>query len=603
VKGTGTVVFGRDGNESVLTRLFSSIHSTFGRSRPLFALALFLILPLLVVAQKVAQPAPSQMAVEKRQADSVFLHIKQVLSGTTEGSTPIKEKCGFRFQSEIRRYWNLLSIDQQALIRSLLARPTLQVSVLSPSGHFRIHYDTTGRNTPALIDSADLRLPNSAKAYIDSVAAILDHVWDFETRILGYPSPPPDQGAGGGNEYDVYVVELAGNLYGETVFNPEDVLDSQRPNPTYMSYLEIDNDYIGYYTHGLQALRVTAAHEFHHAIQVGNYGFWQNDVYYYEITSTWMEDVVYPGVNDYFQYLPLYFSNTTIPFNVSNGYIEYGRGIWGKFIEKQFGRDRMRRSWEYISSLPSLQAIDASLQEVGTSFVREFAEFSLWHFYTGHRADPLKYFSEAKSFPEIHPVDLTEFIPPTATISTTARNLSIQLFQLTESGGGAQPDTISMLLTNLNLIAAEHSDDQSYNFLYRFTTGPADETYETLANGLKVKLEVDDPANWKSIGIVNTGVVLAAVNSPYPNPFLSGKGGGVAFPLDVSERTTVTLNIYSSSFDLVCSKVEDSKVQFGKQVVLWDGMNSNGSPVASGIYVYRIVWGDKESRGKIAVVR
>jgi len=37
------------------------------------------------------------------------------------------------------------------------------------------------------------------------------------------------------------------------------------------SYIEIDNDFIGFYTIGINAARVTAAHEFHHAIQMGNY--------------------------------------------------------------------------------------------------------------------------------------------------------------------------------------------------------------------------------------------------------------------------------------------------------------------------------------------
>jgi hypothetical protein len=603
VKRSGTVVSVGDGIAGFLARRFVSSNPYLGLSQALLVLVLFLISPVLVIAQNVAQPAANQMAAERSQADSVFLHIKQVLSGTTEGPTSIKEKCGFRIQSEIRRYWNLFSAEEQASIKSLLARPTLQASVLSPSGHFRVHYDTTGRNTPALLDDADLRLPNSARAYVDSVAAIFDYVWEFETKILGYPSPPPDQGSGGGNEYDVYVVELGGSSYGFPDWSDEDVLDSQRPNPTYMTWIVIDNDYIEYYTHGLEALKVTAAHEFHHAIQVGNYGWWENDTYYYELTSTWMEDVVYAGINDYLQYLPLYFGNTATPFNVSNGYIEYGRAVWGKFIEKRFGRVRMRRSWEYLSSMRSLQAIDASLREAGTDFVREFPEFSLWHFYTGHRADPITYFSEATLFPEIRPIDLIEFVPPAATISSTARNLSIQVFQLTVSGGGMWSDTVSMVLTNINLVAAENSDDQSYNVLYRFTTGPADETYGTLVDGLKVKLEVSDPGNWKSIGIVNTGITITAVNSPYPNPFLPGKSGGVAFPIDASQRTTVTVNIYSSSFDLVCSKVEDSTIQFGKQVVIWDGKNSNGSPVASGIYVYRIVSGDKEYKGKIAVVR
>ena len=566
-------------------------------------LVLLLVLQSRTISQSTVPREFDQTTEDKKQADSVFSHIMRILSPTAGAPAPIAEKCGFRFQAEIKKYWNLLSPDKQAVIKALFARPTLQASVLSPSGHFRIHYDTTGTNTPALLDINGSRLPNTARAYIDSVAAIFDHVWDFETSSLGYPAPPPDQGAGGGNEYDIYVVELGGNLYGETVFNQEDILNSTRPNPTYMSYIEIDNDYIGYYTHGLQALRVTAAHEFHHAIQVGNYGFWQNDVYYYELTSTWMEDVVYTGINDYYQYLPLYFSNTSIPFNVSNGYVEYGRAIWGKFIQKRFGAARMKRTWEFISSMPSLQAVDASLRETGTNFIRELPEFSLWHFYTGHRADPITYFTESRSFPEVRPVDLLDFIPPEGMISSTARNLSIQFFQLVVDRGGGQSDTISMALTNINLVAAENSDDRSYTLSYLFTTQPPDESYETLGDGLKVKFIVNDPTNWKSIGIVNSGISLAAVNAPYPNPFFPGKSGRIAFPIDVPQRTTVTLNIYSSSFDLICSKVEDSATQFGKQVVVWDGRNSSGNLVSSGIYVYRIVSGDKEYKGKIAVVR
>jgi hypothetical protein len=568
----------------------------------LLIVAIFIVRPL-AISQNVAPSKFNQSTDEKRQADSIFLRIKNILSPVTAGPSVIPEKCGFHFQSDIRRYWNLFSAEQRALIKSVFARPTMQASVLSPSGHFRIHYDTTGVDTPALIDQNGVRLPNTARAYVDSAAAIFDYVWDQEIGELGYPAPPPDKGAEGGDEYDVYVKEFNRSLYGETVFGDEDLLDSLRPNPTYMSYTEVDNDFVGYFTEGLQALKVTAAHEFHHAIQVGNYGFWQDDTYYYELTSTWMENTVFQTIYDYYQYLPRYFASTSIPFNVSNGYIEYGRAIWGKFIEKRFGQWMMKRSWEYINTMRPLWAIDASLKEGGSEFMREFPEFALWHFYTGHRADPKDYFTDGSLYPEVRPVDIVDFIPPSATISYTTRDLSIQFFQVVMGGGGSMSDTTSIALTNINLPAAEQGGDYLYSLTYNITNASVDGSYETLPNGLKVKLIVDDPTNWKSIAIVNSGINLAGQSFPYPNPFVIGMSSSVSFPVDVTQQTSVTLNIYSSSLDLVCSRVEDPVNQFGRQVVVWDGKNSDGRLVSSGIYIYRIVSRDKEYKGKIAVVR
>jgi hypothetical protein len=568
----------------------------------LATLAIFIIHSL-VFSQNFASSKFNQSTEEKRQADSVFLRIKSILSPVTAGPSVTPEKCGFHYQSDIRRYWNLFSADQRALIKSVFARPSMQASVLSPSGHFRIHYDTTGVNTPALIDQNDVRLPNTARAYVDSAAAIFDYVWEQEIGRLGYPAPPPDKGAGGGDEYDVYVKEFNRILYGETVFGDEDLLDSLRPNPTYMTYMEVDNDFIGYFTKGLQALKVTAAHEFHHAIQVGNYGFWQEDRYYYELTSTWIESTVFQTIHDYYQYLPTYFANTSVPFNVSNGYVEYGRAIWGKFIEKRFGQWMMKRSWEYINSVRPLWAVDASLKEGGSEFIRELPEFALWHFYTGHRADPVDFFTDGSSYPEVRPVDIVDFIPPSATISYTARDLSIQFFQVVTGDGGSMSDTTSIALTNINLPAAEQGNDHLYDLAYNITNASVDESYESLSNGLKVKLIVDDPTNWKSIAIIKSGINLAGQSFPYPNPFIIGMSSSVSFPVDVTQQTSVTLNIYSSSLDLVCSRVEDPVNQLGRQVVVWDGKNSNGRQVSSGIYIYRIVSGDKEYKGKIAVVR
>ena len=86
----------------------------------------------------------------------------------------------------------------------------------------------------------------------------------------------------------------------------------ERAGRTSSSYLEIDNDYanpIYQQTKGLDALRVTIAHEFHHAIQFGYYQG-SDSIWWQESTSTWMEEVVYPDVDDYLQYLPSFLGSS-----------------------------------------------------------------------------------------------------------------------------------------------------------------------------------------------------------------------------------------------------------------------------------------------------
>ena len=60
-------------------------------------------------------------------------------------------------------------------------------------------------------------------------------------------------------------------------------------------------------TKGINAARVTVAHEFHHAIQLGNYSYRDSDLFFYELTSTSMEEFVFNSVNDYYNYLTDYF--------------------------------------------------------------------------------------------------------------------------------------------------------------------------------------------------------------------------------------------------------------------------------------------------------
>src|ERR1051326_1314216 len=209
-------------------------------------------------------------------------------------------KCGLWQSFEAHRYWNDFTEPQRVHILSLLSPMSMEKERVI--GHFRISYDTSAGSfdTPALLDAGYQRIPGTAEQFIDSLGRFFNESWEFEINRLGY-TPPPLPGDG---FYPVTVRDLGRGTYGRTLWDESTLIDPGPP-ARYRTSIEVDNDILVNYapSRGIPGLKVTAAHEFHHAIQLGGYGLWANDLYFYEITSTWMEDVVYNDVNDYYQYL------------------------------------------------------------------------------------------------------------------------------------------------------------------------------------------------------------------------------------------------------------------------------------------------------------
>ena len=125
-------------------------------------------------------------------------------------------------------------------------RPSADFSAVSPSGRFRVHYDTEGSER---VDPTDSNA-NGVPDYVDLTMGVLDSVWVLQIDQMGY-NPPPEDGGVDGDEYDVYIVDLGrGGAYGFTY--PE------RAGKTSSSYLEIDNDYANPY---ISRLRTDAARD------------------------------------------------------------------------------------------------------------------------------------------------------------------------------------------------------------------------------------------------------------------------------------------------------------------------------------------------------
>ena len=93
----------------------------------------------------------------------------------------------------------------------------------------------------------------------------MEYAWDLEINQLGYAEPLSDDGKGGGDEIDVYLNNL-GNVYGLTY--PDNSASTSSS-----AYIELENDFSEsvFVTKGYDALKVTTAHEFFHAIHFRYY--------------------------------------------------------------------------------------------------------------------------------------------------------------------------------------------------------------------------------------------------------------------------------------------------------------------------------------------
>jgi hypothetical protein len=266
-------------------------------------------------------------------------------------------RCGTPLKHKLRRDWNTLEPATQKTLARQLAAPVLSDARVYTSafGHFNIHFAASGANAPPPLD---LNL-NNIPDWIETVAATFEEVYAY-SRSQGYRMPPTNPSAAfpAGAPYDVYLINLAWlRFYGQTT-NDKPAPSSGFLNAT-TSYIEIDNNftdeiYIQETQSPLQSLQIAASHEFQHAIQYGyNYYF---DIWYGEASSTWFEDELYDEVNQTYNYLPAWFSNSRLPLDsevsdTTGG--GYGRWIFNRYLEEKHGAVMLREVWEKLAGLSS----------------------------------------------------------------------------------------------------------------------------------------------------------------------------------------------------------------------------------------------------------
>lgn len=244
---------------------------------------------------------------------------------------------------------------------------------------FCVHWGTANGSRPP---AADAQPANGIPDFVDETLAAAARSHAVENVQLGWRRALSDgargsrSGKGGSGQVDIYLSGLGRGLFGYATSDP-DVRGRRRPG-----YLVIDNDYKGFGGDPVELMRVTIAHEYNHILQFAYDTF--QDGWMFESTATWVEDHVYPEINDYFNFLPPFYANPGVPLaepDTGRPVKIYGSALWNHWLDSRFGPATIRDAWAASTSVKpadfAVAAYNAAIAaNGGRSFSREFGAFA-----------------------------------------------------------------------------------------------------------------------------------------------------------------------------------------------------------------------------------
>lgn len=549
--------------------------------------SLFILLLLLISSTIYSQQLSS------RQLDSLYdcvLKIKRpdLLTNKTAtvSSVAVHRKSATGLINAVRMQLQYFTGPQKSVLQSILQGPTTDTSFVTPGGFFRIFFNNKGESD----------VPTYS---MDSLAIALDSVYKVEVDFIGFPAPPPSDGD---TRYDVYVQNIVGD-YSYTTPETEYPAGTGR----YTSYIEINNDYTGFYTTGLNAAKVSCAHEFDHAINIGNYinRYFAGDEFFYELSATAMEHFVFPYIKDYLQYLPPYFENTQNSIALSNApnEQEFALGIWHIYLRDKFGDFRViKKEWSLMPAEVAMDCINDALQYFGSSLGTELNTFGVWMYYTNYRTVPGKYFEDAAYYPLITPVSTLNF----------SNGLSFQL----ETGPSSNCfvsiinpgslDTLITIVTNSDVQDAIDNTDSLYSFNASYYSSAAGGAKEITSN-YYINFSASNSTYWTNGEILNNIVISSGqslagqINYVFPSPFSYSKNAYLYIPVSQVNDLNIQFSVYTIAMKLVYSSSQSLTYFNGQKVIKWDGRNSGEKKLPTGVYIYVVKNGGGLTKGKLVI--
>ena len=484
------------------------------------------------------------------------------------------------------------------------------------SEHFRFHYSTSG---PHAVDTKDID-NNLRPDYVEEVIKVFDYVADKLHNEMGYTRPPSDgyysstRDKGGSNHYDIYIRSIPSKYYGYV--QPEEYSQGNGDNErselrneknAFTSYMAIRNNYKKFSLSELENIKVTAAHEYFHAIQFG-YDGWEKP-WLLEASAIWMEEEIYDEINDCYQYMKDWFKYPHKSLDES-GFHWYGSFIFFEYIEQHMGgSDTIRKIMEASVQSNSKEkdgshlAINQALKLNNHSFQKALNGMSVANQIMSSFESKNYSYEEAESYPvdgpSISDIINFQFGRKDTINSSKLSRFGSEYFQLISN------DPVLINLTNksgslpdLQLNAILKKNDNSYNIISSpsINIDPSElksiflsiVSQDTIGGNWDYQLSVE---NGKSGTNINSPIEFV-LNRPYPNPF----NGSIKFSLYVIKDSKITIDLIGINGRRII-RLFSGELSSGNHNYNWRGIDQNGNQVSSGVY-YIKVSGEKTGEWK-----
>ena len=484
------------------------------------------------------------------------------------------------------------------------------------SEYFRFHYSTSG---PHAVDTKDID-NNLRPDYVEEVIKVFDYVADKLHNEMGYTRPPSDgyysstRDKGGSNHYDIYIRSIPSKYYGYV--QPEEYSQGNGDNErselrneknAFTSYMAIRNNYKKFSLSELENIKVTAAHEYFHAIQFG-YDGWEKP-WLLEASAIWMEEEIYDEINDCYQYMKDWFKYPHKSLDES-GFHWYGSFIFFEYIEQHMGgSDTIRKIMEASVQSNSKEkdgshlAINQALKLNNHSFQKALNGMSVANQIMSSFESKNYSYEEAESYPvdgpSISDIINFQFGRKDTINSSKLSRFGSEYFQVISN------DPVLINLTNksgslpdLQLNAILKKNDNSYSIISSpsINIDPSElksiflsiVSQDTIGGNWDYQLSVE---NGKSGTNINSPIEFV-LNRPYPNPF----NGSIKFSLYVIKDSKITIDLIGINGRRII-RLFSGELSSGNHNYNWRGIDQNGNQVSSGVY-YIKVSGEKTGEWK-----
>ena len=442
------------------------------------------------------------------------------------------------------------------------------------SDHFRFYF-TLDESSNDAVENED---------YVTNMGVVFEEVWSFYIDSMGF-DPPPLNPNNDHDLYEIYIEYLSPTYFGLTF--------GEGSGESCHGFIKMRNSYTAsqFNNHTvLENIQVTAVHEFFHSIQFG-YNCYEK-FWFMEASATWSEDELYDNINDFYRYIPNFFSNPDHAIG-TEGTFMYGTCIFFQYIDEHLGgRETIRKCWDYSREYASpvndisFLAIDAALQENNFSFEMAYNQMRIANQILSSSENAGVYsYEEADGYlTVVSPPPKEDYFFFEKGDIESIDNYSLQLYEshyyslLTET-------PVAISLTEVN-------GEFSFTSIVKSSGGDQ----WIVKSGLEQNIDPEIGIEWITLIVSALGdnendwdysLSLSdgysedfTLYPPYPNP---SKGQSVNFEFQVITEQTIDFQI----IDILGQVIWEYSSHYSKPEVItitWDGNNQAGQQVANGVY-------------------